>query len=252
MSSLRVAADAARSMGGKEDTYRQYVTDVHYYTKSLADELGKGDMSVLHKDTHKKLVDRLEDLATGDTKADLEVTAYFKAISALAQDIGAQTPQEMDSIEETNIEDYKAIIQEKVKAAMIGIDEQIKGTKMFKDIMKTVRSGEDDDDLEVMAGELSIKCPLTNATFKEPVKSKKCGHTFDKNAVIYHIRVQRQNCVCPVAGCNKKLAMEDLVPDKEMERELTIRQNVEKEVSRHNSADVIESDEEEDVPMTYL
>ncbi|CAM9721497.1 unnamed protein product, partial [Discosporangium mesarthrocarpum] len=63
-----------------------------------------------------------------------------------------------------------------------------------------------------------LKCPFTHSVFVEPVKSRRCGHTFERKAVQQHLHISGSNAVCPVAGCSNKLTREDIVRDKEMER----------------------------------
>jgi SUMO ligase MMS21 Smc5/6 complex component len=63
----------------------------------------------------------------------------------------------------------------------------------------------EEDDLEVTIVQRddprSLKCPITRQLFENPVKNKICGHSYDKEAIIQHLRIAR-NKKCPVAGCN--------------------------------------------------
>lgn len=43
---------------------------------------------------------------------------------------------------------------------------------------------EDDDDFEVASERISIKCPITLLPMKHPVSSKKCPHSFEKEAIL--------------------------------------------------------------------
>jgi SUMO ligase MMS21 Smc5/6 complex component len=42
----------------------------------------------------------------------------------------------------------------------------------------------DDDDIEIEGEHISLKCPLTLLPFKDPVTSKKCPHSFERNAIL--------------------------------------------------------------------
>lgn len=43
-------------------------------------------------------------------------------------------------------------------------------------------------------------CPITRKEMVEPVRSKTCNHSYEKVAIIRHIK-SRQRARCPVAGC---------------------------------------------------
>lgn len=65
--------------------------------------------------------------------------------------------------------------------------------------------------------EISLKCPISTALLKEPVKAKRCGHVFSK-ASILGLLGRKHSTVCPVPGCsNKQLTRGDLEDDKTME-----------------------------------
>ena len=42
----------------------------------------------------------------------------------------------------------------------------------------------DDDDFEIASERINIKCPLTLLPMKNPVTSKKCPHSFEKEAIV--------------------------------------------------------------------
>ncbi|CAM9295368.1 unnamed protein product, partial [Sphacelaria rigidula] len=80
--------------------------------------------------------------------------------------------------------------------------------------------GGDDEDLFVVNNETNLICPLTNAQFKKPVKSTKCNHTFEESAIHQHLKIEKGNAKCPVAGCAHKVTRQDLKVDKDMERKV--------------------------------
>jgi SUMO ligase MMS21 Smc5/6 complex component len=73
----------------------------------------------------------------------------------------------------------------------------------------TETQGDNDDDIIVDRANISIRCPLTFQQFKEPYSSKKCPHTFEKNAIQTYIRNARvlrgeeKVVQCPVPGCEQ-------------------------------------------------
>ncbi|KAF2804631.1 uncharacterized protein BDZ99DRAFT_451749 [Mytilinidion resinicola] len=79
-------------------------------------------------------------------------------------------------------------------------------------------AGEDDDDDVMIAKDtISTKCPLTLREFKDPVSSRKCPHSFEKEAIMGMINgsgarlgTGQKVVQCPVSGCDKMLCAADL------------------------------------------
>nr|POF20127.1 e3 sumo-protein ligase nse2 [Quercus suber] len=96
---------------------------------------------------------------------------------------------------------------------------------------------ESDDDIAVSRATISTRCPLTLQEFKTPLTSKKCPHSFEKDAITQMIRassnriggheVQRgltvggvQAVMCPVPGCGEMLTADDLHEDQVIKRKI--------------------------------
>jgi hypothetical protein len=89
-----------------------------------------------------------------------------------------------------------------------------------------------DDDIAIDRENISTRCPITLAEFIDPVKSKKCPHSFEKSAILEMIgqarpptsRGARQAFVpsvtCPVPGCPSELRKEDLEQDAMLTRRI--------------------------------
>lgn len=86
-----------------------------------------------------------------------------------------------------------------------------------------------DDDVEVLRGTISTRCPITLLEFKDPVTSKTCRHTFEKDAILSMMptapvgRGRRGFPVplkCPVGGCEKTFVKEDLHRDEALVRKI--------------------------------
>lgn len=70
-----------------------------------------------------------------------------------------------------------------------------------------------------------FKCPITGELFENPVKkyrqvwrlidSESCGHTYSKEGIMNYLK-KRSFAVCPVAGCDKTVDVNSLVPDEDM------------------------------------
>ncbi|KAF7632322.1 SP-RING-type domain-containing protein [Meloidogyne graminicola] len=67
--------------------------------------------------------------------------------------------------------------------------------------------GDGDDDMEMLSHYLSDKDPITKKRIQEPVKNSICGHVYERESIIEHIRFQksrRQLYQCPVQRCTNK------------------------------------------------
>ena len=58
------------------------------------------------------------------------------------------------------------------------------------------RAEAEDDEIEIERERISLKCPLTLLPFQQPVTSKKCPHSFEKNAI--HDMIQRSSFTAEV------------------------------------------------------
>lgn len=80
---------------------------------------------------------------------------------------------------------------------------------------------DDDEDIAISRANISIKCPLTLQDFKYPLSSKKCPHSFEKDAINDLIRRSGGRGVqCPVPGCSQMLTKDDLHTDAVVVRQI--------------------------------
>lgn len=100
---------------------------------------------------------------------------------------------------------------------------------------------ESDDDIAIEREKVSLRCPLTFLTFKDPVTSTKCPHSFERTAIedmitksSYMLTLPRGHprqgqrgryVKCPV--CELPLTKEDLRPDPVLLRK--VRRQTQKE-----------------------
>lgn len=94
-----------------------------------------------------------------------------------------------------------------------------------------------DDDIAVSRATISTKCPLTLQEFRTPLTSKKCPHSFEKEAIAEMIRYSatrvggregprggmiggEKAVMCPVPGCGETLTADDLHVDPVLKRKI--------------------------------
>jgi len=70
----------------------------------------------------------------------------------------------------------------------------------------------DDDDVVTMQVEESFVCPITTKTLEDPVRSTKCKHYYEKNAIFAILKKHHAGnpFTCPNIGCNQTISKGDL------------------------------------------
>ncbi|KAH7885351.1 hypothetical protein F5I97DRAFT_1884716 [Phlebopus sp. FC_14] len=82
---------------------------------------------------------------------------------------------------------------------------------------------EEEDDLEIGGVTQDYKCPITLVTLTNPVTSSVCGHSYSAAAIQDYLRgADTGGRPCPAAGCNKRLTMTLVAPDKDLEKRVKI------------------------------
>ncbi|XP_032510974.2 E3 SUMO-protein ligase NSE2-like [Danaus plexippus] len=98
--------------------------------------------------------------------------------------------------------------------------------KMMKVIEKgqTVRDGNlDESDVAITQTDEAFIDPLTMRVIQDPVRNTLCGHVYEREAIIAHIRGRKKKTLCPVVGCRntEPLRVEQLVPDEDIRLRVT-------------------------------
>lgn len=212
---------------------------------------------------------KLSEVGEGLAKYQDRVLVFMEAMETMKKDVAAQFKQAADAAAgadgrgEPPQMDFEALLQEHLQKASSkrkhgGGGSASGGGAMGADLSKlrklcgtagasAAAADAEDEELEVVeqdggaVKEADLKCPLTAALLVDPVKSKKCGHTFSRKAIEAHIgRKQQNTCVvsrgsrvappaltpppprpdptpprCPVFGCVQTVGKVDLVVDKE-------------------------------------
>ncbi|KAF8945576.1 hypothetical protein BGZ47_002415 [Haplosporangium gracile] len=100
---------------------------------------------------------------------------------------------------------------------------------------------EEDEDMEIMVtgngnNLQSLKCPLTTQFLEDPVTSAVCKHSFSSAAIRAMIK-SRHHSVCPVHGCNRPIALENLQPNKALARKVARQIMIQGEMSQRTEED---------------
>ena len=147
-----------------------------------------------------------------------------------------------DEIEHGNrLDEDAAEIKERSRVLMSQSNEMFKDAVQIDEIedfdndqdgnhnVQTQGGDEDSEDDDIIIDRTqnvsvgSIKCPLTQQIFVQPVKSKLCGHTFEKEAVENYIRRQAEKneiAECPLPGCTNLLTSDQMIRDVKMQKRI--------------------------------
>ncbi|GFQ67506.1 e3 SUMO-protein ligase NSE2 [Trichonephila clavata] len=74
-----------------------------------------------------------------------------------------------------------------------------------------------DTELQVTDAIDSYKDPITKALIEDPVKSKKCNHSFERKSILDYLQKYNK---CPYSGCVSILRKDDIVEDLALKRKL--------------------------------
>lgn len=80
-----------------------------------------------------------------------------------------------------------------------------------------------DDGTQQMGNLISDIDPITKKPLEDPCRNRICGHVYSMTSVQALLK-NNLRTHCPIVGCtNKKVNLEDLVPDKELARKLYLQ-----------------------------
>ncbi|THH16547.1 hypothetical protein EW146_g4097 [Bondarzewia mesenterica] len=80
---------------------------------------------------------------------------------------------------------------------------------------------DDDDDIQVGGVMQDFKCPITLTPLVDPLTCNVCAHSFSAKAIRQLLGPNKYTKkMCPAAGCNKMISLNDLHPDKDLERKV--------------------------------
>ncbi|KAG7825976.1 hypothetical protein KL909_000028 [Ogataea angusta] len=129
---------------------------------------------------------------------DLERYAHMKVVPSQVHDL-------YKDVLSSNVKESASVSEMLVKSEAMEIDK-----KLFVAINPTepipFNDQEDDDEIEIGGGKVNLTCPISRLIMKNPVKNKKCGHTYDKASLANY-----NSTDCP--ECGVTIQKSELVED---------------------------------------
>ncbi|KAH9989702.1 hypothetical protein BJV74DRAFT_837981 [Russula compacta] len=103
-------------------------------------------------------------------------------------------------------------------------------------------SDDDDDDILVGGVLQDLNCPITLTPLVDPQTSTICQHSFSAGAIKQVLGPNRlTKKKCPASGCNQMICLDDLKPNKELERRVKAYQRrAQRRESDHDVEEVVE------------
>ncbi|VEU21535.1 DEKNAAC102423 [Brettanomyces naardenensis] len=224
----------AKAMSGYVDVVLE-----KYVEKLANNEITKEDFEEARRQLYKdgSEIKQLRSVMNTVKETDNEATKFAFTFNSMKAEALERTEPEltienMALYQNASPEDKKHpydLLMEKLKSDAVDQRRDSKADQRYRDFERQLfvtinpteplpfseNDKDDDDDIEVEGGKISLECPISHDLIEDPVKSTKCGHTYDKTAVLHYLR---NSAECPV--CPTDLKRQYLVEDTLMKQRL--------------------------------
>ena len=246
----------------QERQYRRHIERNEEMATGLAMRLARNDQleQFCGSDFTEECREKLKALASDNVSKERRLRAYASAIGVVIEKAcnnetndGQENDDPNNNNNNNNTHEFKKQMKTEYARALESIEkDSLKITQEPSYLKLCKQLGEDqnedeDDELAVVSnghdsGTNKLKCPLTMRLMEEPVRSRVCGHSFSKHAIVAHLRISRE---CPVPGCvNRQMRVAELEDD--METTMRIRRHKKRESATKKATRGLLDDEEEE------
>ncbi|XP_005108376.1 E3 SUMO-protein ligase NSE2 [Aplysia californica] len=221
-------------MAGRHQT-RELDSDLHILEQRILQHIGSGMDSTID------VVSNIAEYCEGDVKlrqdartimADyVQMEAEVKQYIAALNHVKSMSSRSEDEVNPRAEFDNKMTqIQSQGDVDVEGhpkfqaMEEQFVNVEDIEAELETLKSnllGEtEDDEVALTQTEVNIKCPYTGKNMVDPVRNTICGHVFDRDGIMGHIRAKKARAKCPVGGCGntQPIKPEHLVEHTDLKR----------------------------------
>ncbi len=213
---------------------------------------------------------KLKSITEGHVRARRYVQALVNATKSIKSDLNqgqdndstnAEDGEEKKNGSSSSAKDYESILLSKIEIEKHEVEKNsiaIENEEMVRKLREKLNekipsanrnNGGDDDEIEVEFThnntERALKCPITGVFFDDPVKNKVCGHVYERNAIIRHLRIKS---ACPVMGCsNYNVTMSQVELDEETKLKVRrLKRTLEEKRRRDLASQDYDIDDEEE------
>lgn len=234
----------------KEKSYTSPLQQTNESVQAIAQTLAHDGtlQDLLEESKLSEYRDSVKRLAIQNVESNRQVQAYVHAL---------QKVKEANAQHNDAPVDYSKILQEAIDDAKSELSEnsvEIRQESMYLKVVEQLNepnANAADEDVAILPSQgagASLKCPLTAMLMTDPYRNKLCGHTYEHEAILQHLRKDRQG-KCPVTGCGTQ----NITPE-QLEKDTRVANLIRREKARQKHAcdiqlatqDTIEMDEEDD------
>lgn len=216
------------------------ISKMLYYIRTGSQELTSAGLDLLENQVQNPGISDLQDSLVELLKAEQRVNAFSSSITQLKNkwqkgelDDSVDIVQVLeDSLKEEELkhDDVTNIWENEL---MTNFVEQIRAVDESVPLQQGPNAAASSTNRHNMSGEIQLtdswsgtKCPITQMDMTEPYKDATCGHTFEKSAILSHIKQcqkKRKQAVCPYHGCHNVIKASNLQENAIMMRALQSR-----------------------------
>lgn len=253
-SSQNQGAEAAvgeliRQMTRKEKDYSAGLLENNGHVQSMAMQLAHGNSleGLLDPTKLKEYRDTVKKLALQNVQHERQVKAYVQGLQRLD-----------DSGPRGETVDYPKVLKEAMSQAHAEIQENsvdMEQEALYLKVCEALNEPklgkmEEDDVIMAEGGpQINLKCPITGTLMEDPYRNSVCGHVYEKEAILNHLKKDRMKR-CPVAGCStsritEEMLRQDLVTANQIRRE-KVRQQRARDLMRASQESIDMEDDDDD------
>ena len=241
-------SELLRQMIRKEKDYSAGILENNGHLQAMAMQLAYGNPleGLLDPAKLQEYRDSLKRLALQNVQHERQVKAYVQGLRELEVQGQGRTMDYSKALKDAMNQAHTEIQQNSV-----AMEQESLYLKVCDSLNEPRESSKTEDDDEILAEggpRINLKCPITGTLMEDPYKNSVCGHVYEKEAILNHLRKDRMKR-CPVAGCSTSMITQAMLrPDNvtatQIRRE-KVRQQRARDLLRA-SQDTIDMDDDDD------
>lgn len=219
---------------------------------------GKKFEELLGKETVEKFRNELKENAKENVAMERSIQAYVTATRVVcgnannAMNNNHTTSNESESEADAKPYEFQEQMDIEYKKALEDIERNapaVTKEQAYVTLCRLLGEDEDQDDELAVVNDnetsvADIKCSLTMVLMENPVRSSVCGHTFEKDAIMQHLRKSRK---CPKYGCtNVRMTPDEFSEDPDTAMKVRRHKKREEYAKRSQALSAIDMDDDDD------
>ncbi|KAM9308459.1 E3 SUMO-protein ligase NSE2 [Gastrophryne carolinensis] len=180
-------------------------------------------------------VDSMESVMLEYAAVNRDLNQYINTVEETIRELKRNPPDQIPDLGALVQERYAAVQSKNTEEELRRNTKYVQFREQLRDLRKQmgvasdsaeVNFEDEDEEIAVTQSIANFTCPITQMEMENPVKNKKCGHTYEKDAIEKMIQ-NRQNkgksARCPKIGCDHdNMQITDLVSDVALKRAIEV------------------------------